>query len=82
MPNPHTFTSAPIFVAEKNPNLNDASFSIQKGVANYPNTMWFVAAMPEVWGVIDAIHQDGLFRYLDSCADKDIYPVCSRLDIY
>lgn len=24
-----------IFVAEKNPNLNDASFSIQKGVANY-----------------------------------------------
>ena len=62
-----------IFVAEKNPNLNDASFSIQKGVANYPNTMWFVAAMPEVWGVIDAIHQDGLFRYLDSCADKDIY---------
>ena len=63
-----------LFVEEKSPQLNEKPYRLKDGVAKYPNTMWYVAAIPAVWNVLDTVHKDGLFRYLSACTqDEECY---------
>lgn len=63
-----------VFVVEKAPHINDASFRIHDGIVQAPNTMWYVASSPHVWSALDENYKDELFRYLETCENKDVYP--------
>lgn len=54
------------FAKEKKPDINDKAYRVSDGIANWPITMWYIAAIPEVWALLDDAHKLSLFQYFDS----------------
>lgn len=55
-----------LLVKEKQPNINEQSYRIAAGIANWPITMWYVSAIPEVWNVLAEAHKLSLFQFFDN----------------